>query len=148
MRISIPTVKNIVGQNRCAIYDENENLMDAKSVSAEQKVICILEIQGIKFSSKYFQVDIHARQMMVFNEVSLFKSCMIRQPSARLTNKHTKEKNPSVEIEDTKTLQEICKSVNYPHENRQQMINKLNKESLKTGNAGGRMGCAVIGLTK
>ncbi len=49
---------------------------------------------------------------------------------------------------DTKTLQKICKSVNYPHENRQQMINKLNKESLKTGNAGGRMGCAVIGLTK
>jgi len=101
LRVSIPPMKNLVGQNKCAIYDENENLIDAKSVSAEQKVICILEIQGIKFSSKYFQVDIHARQIMVFNEVSLFKSCMIRQPSTHLTKEH------SDAIADTKPLQEI-----------------------------------------
>ena len=101
LRVSIPPMKNLIGQNKCAIYDENENLMDAKSVSAEQKVICILEIQGIKFSSKYFQVDIHARQIMVFNEVSLFKSCMIRQPITHLTKEH------SDAIADTKPLQEI-----------------------------------------
>lgn len=101
LRVSIPPMKNLVGQNKCAIYDENENLMEAKSVSADQKVICILEIQGIKFSSKYFQVDIHARQMMVFNEVSLFKSCMIRQPSASLTNKSVEKKEtPSMVLEE------------------------------------------------
>jgi len=45
-------------------------------------------------------------------------------------------------------LQEICKKINYPITSRREMIKKLNRESLKTGNAGGRMGCAVIGLTK
>jgi hypothetical protein len=106
LRVSIPPMKNIVGQNKCAIYDENENLMDAKSVLPEQKVICILEIQGIKFSSKYFQVDIHARQIMVFNEVSLFKSCMIRRPETKEnTSEHEpviiEEKNGEIDIVDT-----------------------------------------------
>lgn len=106
LRVSIPPMKNIVGQNKCAIYDENENLMDAKSVLPEQKVICILEIQGIKFSSKYFQVDIHARQIMVFNEVSLFKSCMIRRPEIKEnTSEHEpviiEEKNDEIDIVNT-----------------------------------------------
>ena len=106
LRVSIPPMKNIVGQNKCAIYDENENLMDAKSVLPEQKVICILEIQGIKFSSKYFQVDIYARQIMVFNEVSLFKSCMIRRPETKEnTYEHEpviiEEKNDEIDIVDT-----------------------------------------------
>ena len=86
MRISIPTVKNIVGQNRCAIYDENENIISAKEVSDNKKLINILEIQGIKFSSKYFQVDIQAKQIMVFNEISPFKSCMIRRPEEKKTS--------------------------------------------------------------
>jgi Cu/Zn superoxide dismutase len=47
-----------------------------------------------------------------------------------------------------KELHEICKKINYPITNKQEMIKKLNVESLKTGNAGGRMACAVIGLTK
>ena len=98
MRISIPTVKNIVGQNRCAIYDENENIISAKEVSDNKKLINILEIQGIKFSSKYFQVDIQAKQIMVFNEISPFKSCMIRRPEEKNTSVETNSE-PIVNIE-------------------------------------------------
>ena len=81
LRVSIPSMKSMIGQSRCAIYDENENVIDAKSVSDDNKIICILEIQGIKFSSKYFQVDINARQIMTFKNEPMFKSCMIKRPN-------------------------------------------------------------------
>tara|TARA_R110002074_G_scaffold174512_1_gene337496 strand:- start:616 stop:1833 length:1218 start_codon:yes stop_codon:yes gene_type:complete len=81
LRVSVPSMKSMIGQSRCAIYDENENVIDAKSVSDDNKIICILEIQGIKFSSKYFQVDINARQIMTFKNEPMFKSCMIKRPT-------------------------------------------------------------------
>ena len=81
LRVSVPSMKSMIGQSRCAIYDENENVIDAKSVADDNKIICILEIQGIKFSSKYFQVDINARQIMTFKNEPMFKSCMIKRPT-------------------------------------------------------------------
>ena len=97
MRISIPIVKNIVGQNRCAIYDENENIIGAKDVSDNKMLISILEIQGIKFSSKYFQVDIQAKQIMMFNDISPFKTCMIKRSPEQ----------PAIELPATEPQREI-----------------------------------------
>lgn len=91
MRVAIPSMKNVMGHNKCAIYDENENVIGMNDVSVDKKIICILEIQGIKFSSKYFQVDINARQIMTFDDVSPFKTCIIRKPETNVkdTSKNT-----------------------------------------------------------
>jgi len=37
LRVSIPSMKNLVGQNKCAIYDENENVIGTKDVSVDKK---------------------------------------------------------------------------------------------------------------
>jgi len=45
------------------------------------------------------------------------------------------------------TLKRLCKERNYPFSgSKQSLIQKLEMESKSTGNAGGRMACAVIGL--
>lgn len=106
LRISIPTVKNLVGHNKCNIYDENENTLDMESINNECSIICILEIQGIKFSSKYFQIDIFARQIMVCKEREIFNSCMIIK---NLENNVEKKKNQQEEEqkEETNVEEEI-----------------------------------------
>lgn len=48
-----------------------------------------------------------------------------------------------------KQLQDISQSRGYNKTGtKQQLIDKLNTESLKTGNAGGRIACAIIGICK
>jgi Cu-Zn family superoxide dismutase len=48
-----------------------------------------------------------------------------------------------------KELQEYSAQRKYPkNKNKKQLISKLEEESLKTGNAGGRMACAIIGIMK
>ena len=107
LRVSVPSMKSMIGQSRCAIYDENENVIDAKSVADDNKIICILEIQGIKFSSKYFQVDINARQIMTFKNEPMFKSCMIKRPTdaSKLANTESSTESstePSIDADTDK----------------------------------------------
>ena len=40
--------------------------------------ITIIEFEGIKFTSKSFQFEMNARQILIVNEKPLFNSCLIK----------------------------------------------------------------------
>ena len=42
------------------------------------EVIPLIEIQGVKFSSKSFQLEIGLRQIMVIKKKRMFENCMIK----------------------------------------------------------------------
>jgi hypothetical protein len=68
------------------IYNENEIILGVSDITPETEIFSILEIQGIKFTSRNFQIEIELKQMMVLDNEPIFDSCLIK------TNKKTQEK--------------------------------------------------------
>ena len=61
------------------IYDENESQLTIKDVTPDTNIISILEIQGIKFTSRNFQIEIEIKQVMVLNSEPIFDNCLIKK---------------------------------------------------------------------
>ena len=61
----------------CKIFDENKKVAPIEYIKAEQTVISIIEFQGIKFTSRNFQIELLLRQVLVIPDVPLFETCII-----------------------------------------------------------------------
>ena len=60
------------------IYNENEIPLKLEDINNETNIISILEIQGIKFTSRNFQIDIELKQIMVLDNEPIFENCLIK----------------------------------------------------------------------
>ena len=60
------------------IYNENELPLGINDIKPETNIISILEIQGIKFTSRNFQIEIELKQVMVLNSDPIFENCLIK----------------------------------------------------------------------
>jgi hypothetical protein len=47
------------------IFNDNSNIINLEDITADKTLISIIEIQGIKFSSRNFQIEIELKQSMV-----------------------------------------------------------------------------------
>jgi hypothetical protein len=61
----------------CKIFDENKKVASVDYIKAEQSIISIIEFQGIKFTSRNFQIELLLRQVLVIPDVPLFETCVI-----------------------------------------------------------------------
>jgi len=60
------------------IYNEKETAVTMNDINSETDIISILEIQGIKFTSRNFQIDIELKQVMILDNDPIFDSCLIK----------------------------------------------------------------------
>lgn len=90
---------------KCAlkIYNENEQDIDIETITNNTSLMSILEIQGIKCSSRSFQIDFEIKQMMVLNPVDLFEKCIITKKNTSSKFITNKKKNDLEEILDNST---------------------------------------------
>ena len=77
------------------IYNEKETPMTMEEINNETNIISILEIQGIKFTSRNFQIEIELKQIMVLDNEPLFDNCLIKTSK----NSHVKplEEDPKTD---------------------------------------------------
>jgi hypothetical protein len=98
MRATIPIR---FGKCGLKIYDEQENDVDIDSIH-DKDIMTILEVQGIKCSSRNFQIDFEVKQMMTLNPTDLFETCVF-----------SKKPNPS--IFDKVSVEEAKESFHENH---------------------------------
>ena len=79
LRANISPSKNLVKLPTCFVFDESENKLSLEDIKPENDMITVLEIQGIKFTSKSFQFEIILRQALIMANKPVFQSCVIKK---------------------------------------------------------------------
>jgi hypothetical protein len=92
------------------IYNEHQIALNMEDVTSETNVISILEIQGIKFTTRNFQIEIELKQVMVLDNEPLFDNCLIKfnKKPEQITEQgqNQKQKHILEEIEDNEGTDE------------------------------------------
>ena len=71
LRVNVkPTIK---------MYGETDNVMSLDDILNDKPLISIIEIQGIKFTSRSFQLEIELKQSMVVSPDPFLDSCFIKR---------------------------------------------------------------------
>ena len=103
---NLPTIK---------IYNEQEIPLTMDDIKTETNIISILEVQGIKFTSRNFQIEIELKQIMVLDDEPIFESCLIKT-SKRNDFVQQPIKQETTTLEDIK-LDEPNNNENFDLEN-------------------------------
>ena len=105
------------------IYNESENILSMEDVIPDTNIIVILEIKGVKFTSKNFQLEAEMKQVMVLNK-DLFENCLIRPTSTPMVIQNKSESSSST-LETIETKQSKRYLINNVIE--EKMIHKKNQ---------------------
>ena len=73
------------------VYSESETPLAVSDVKGESRIISILEIQGIKFTSRSFQIEIELKQVMVLDDEPTFDSFLFKSSKKQSSEPLVKE---------------------------------------------------------
>lgn len=65
------------------IYNESESILTMNDVIPQTNIIVILEIKGVKFTTRNFNLDVEMKQVMVLNK-DLFENCLIKPSTQQI----------------------------------------------------------------
>lgn len=104
VRTHIPVTRQIK-QEGCMIYDESERLLESSVVKECTKIIPLIHVDGIRFSSSSFQLEINVRQIMVLSvEEAIKNDCMIKVIKPKAPEGNTLEVLDNEVSENTQPL--------------------------------------------
>jgi len=114
------------------IFNDDANIINLDDLTADKTLISIIEIQGIKFSSRNFQIEIELKQSMVVSPDPFLDACFIKKPIK-------KPETVIKDVEDVEDVEDIENATNnlvkYPEQNILKNSIDLNTQSFSnTGN--------------
>ncbi len=105
------------------IYNDQEIPLTADYITSETNIISILEIQGIKFTSRNFQIEIELKQVMIVNNEPLFNNCLIKTNKNNLIDTKILEKTKEADILPNDNANDNAINI----ENEQLLVNQNNE---------------------
>jgi len=76
IRVFIETNKT---GSKCIAYDENENGFDLDTLEPNKPIIPLIMIEGVKFSSRSFEISLKIVQVMVMGQTAKKSTCLIKR---------------------------------------------------------------------
>ena len=76
MRVFVDTLKN---GSKCIAYDENEIGFDLDVLEPTKPIIPLIMIEGVKFSSRSFEISLKLVQVMVMGKTEKRSACLIKR---------------------------------------------------------------------
>jgi hypothetical protein len=110
-------------QTSLNIYNESEEKVDPDSIEENSNIITILEVQGVKCSSRSFQLEFEMKQMMLLNPTNIFDKCILGES----VKKPKEVEVPEVVDPPLETLEEEKEETNKENEEKEE--EETNKES-------------------
>ena len=107
------------------IYSEHETTMSVNDITEGTNIISILEIQGIKFTARNFQIEIELKQVMVLDDDPLFENCLIKPKTHNgdIIKPLIHESKPLEKNEEFKELDEVEETDNVNKEQNIPIVN-------------------------
>lgn len=81
-----------IKNHKCSVYDENEILLDLEKFTTDKEIIPLVSVNGIKFSSKNFAIELNLSQIMIItSKDDLEKNCLIKSSAVKKDKEKGKE---------------------------------------------------------
>ena len=120
-------VDKSTNMGKCMVYSEDEIKLSVDNITNAVNIIPLIKIEGIKFTSKSFDIEIKLVQSMVLNkEPEIMQTCMIKREDKNNTRDNLLR---SRDDENTKTLEtDVVSNTHYELE--QANNTEINDEQL------------------
>lgn len=82
------------------IFNDDTQIINLDDLTADKTLISIIELQGIKFTSRNFQIEIELKQSMVVSPDPFLDACFIIKPNKKQASIKDIDVEVEVEVED------------------------------------------------
>jgi hypothetical protein len=104
------------------IYNDLDEIISFENINNDSNIISILEVQGIKFTSRNFQIDIELKQSMIVSPDPFMEECFIKKPLLNNKKYSLEEKKVNFEKTNNKNFFENEKDNIEEKENRKDSV--------------------------
>jgi hypothetical protein len=99
LRTMLDSPRMLTASTNLTIYDQQENLINMEDITPDTNMIPIIQLHGLKFTAKNFQIYLQIKQAMVVKN-NLFNTCLIKN---KVETKEISENNKPIKMSLSKS---------------------------------------------